>query len=113
MHPIYNFLSHSTFTYNEVIGIALNGVPIYPGRNKNFYDFISPEAYGTHITPTKSAVDLCLGELDGNLYHYRSYSPCIFYNQMADIAMMCSSDSSCSSGYEEYLAQYDTTDNGL
>jgi len=50
---------------------------------------------------------VCLGELDVSIYHYRSFSPCIFNSIVNGLAMYCSQDGPCSEGYTHYLAAYD------
>lgn len=104
----YLFTSYSTFAYDEVIGIAINGVPIYPGRNKELYDYMSPKAYGSNNSPQKSNIDVCLGEIDGNLYHYRGYAPCMFDNVLDYISLMCTDELTCVKGYPLYLNGFDT-----
>lgn len=106
----YKFTSYSNFAFNEVIGIALNGVPIYPGRNKDLYDYLQPKAYPADTNALQASnVDICLGEIDGSLYHYRGYSPCILGSILNDLAMLCSANQGCSNGYHKYLEYYDSS----
>lgn len=51
MPSSYQQTSYSSFSYDEVIGVALNGVPIYPSRDSELYDFIQPQAYGFNTSP--------------------------------------------------------------
>jgi hypothetical protein len=56
----------------NVVGIALNGVPIYGGFDReNQYDAIDDPSSNYNL-------DQCLGNISPNgIYHYYGYSPCI------------------------------------
>lgn len=61
-----------------IVGIALNGVPIYTGVAENQYDPFYPKAYGGLLNPEPLDIDACLGNADlSSFYKYYSMSPCI------------------------------------
>ncbi len=58
----------------QVVGISVNGVPIYTGVDKSGVDPLSHGRKNSQII-----FDKCLGNLDSSsLYNYLSFSPCIF-----------------------------------
>lgn len=82
---------------SSVVGIALNGVPIFAGVSELGFDALYPKTYkGSAATPIK--VDYCMGNNDyTSFYHYYSMSPCIFDGTIKSLPLgkSCDSDSSC------------------
>ena len=63
---------------NQIVGVALNGVPIYTGTSELRYDAFNPKGYGIYKNPKPINVDICLGSLSNSgFYKYYSYSPCM------------------------------------
>ena len=72
------FVKHSGNT-DGIVGIALNGVPIYSGTSELGFDAFFPKSYGKFVNPKRIETDLCLGSAEyGNFYKYYGFSPCIF-----------------------------------
>ncbi len=62
---------------DHVVGIALNGVPIFSGTSELGFDAYAPQSY-KGLSPKSIPADLCLGNNDyTTFYHYYSNSPCI------------------------------------
>lgn len=62
-----------------IVGISLNGVPIYSGTSELGFDAFYPKSYGRFVNPRKVDTDLCLGSAElSSYYKYYSFSPCIF-----------------------------------
>ncbi|TNV79542.1 hypothetical protein FGO68_gene10160 [Halteria grandinella] len=78
--------------YTNIVGIALTGVPISAGANRQNWDPLFPL-----FQNVKSTIDACLGDVDETGYHYLANSPCIQSpllraNESID---MCSSNTLC------------------
>eukprot|EP00347_Sterkiella_histriomuscorum_P009381 403341427 len=74
---IYEYKSYSGTT-QRVVGITLNGIPLFQGTSELQYDAFFPKSYGLYRFPKTIDVDLCLGSSQySSFYHYYSYSPCI------------------------------------
>lgn len=91
----------STFNFNDVVGITLNGVFIYAATAlPNSIDPLSPRNWGTNAAlstaPVADNVDLCLGTAIGSqVYHYFSFSACIYDSPISQVASYCNSNPSC------------------
>ena len=76
-------LSGST---DGIVGIALNGVPIYAGTSELGFDAFFPRAFGRYVNPRRAETDLCLGSAEhSSFYKYYSFSPCIYDSTAAHI----------------------------
>ena len=74
----HKFIKHSGTTDN-IVGITLNGLPIYSGTSEFGYDAYFPKSYGKNTNPRAVDVDACLGSTEhSGFYKYYSFSPCIF-----------------------------------
>lgn len=64
---------------DKLMGIAIDGVPIYSALGPGGYDMLNPSGAFTHLSPL--AVDQCGGTYgptpDGVRYHYRSIPSCV------------------------------------
>ena len=80
------FVKHSGNT-DGIVGIALNGVPIYSGTSELGFDAFFPKSYsGRFSTPKRVETDLCLGSAEyGGYYKYYGFSPCIFETEQASV----------------------------
>lgn len=81
-------------TTDDIVGIALNGVPIMRSLSELNYDAYFPIAYSTFKSPLSVATDACLGNNDyASFYHYYSFSPCIYPStpKSATTASTCNS----------------------
>ena len=77
------FVKHSGNT-DGIVGIALNGVPIYAGTSELSYDAFFPKSYGKFTNPKRIETDICLGSAEyGGYYKYYGFSPCIFETEAA------------------------------
>ena len=77
------FIKHSGNT-DGIVGIALNGVPIYSGTSELGYDAFYPKSYGKFVNPKRVETDLCLGSTEySDFYKYYGFSPCIFETEQA------------------------------
>ncbi len=68
---------------DRIVGVAFNGVPIFPASGEKMFDPLFPSSYDSVNISSTYAFDVCLGNNDYiSWYHYYSYSPCIQGNQI-------------------------------
>ena len=66
---------------DRVVGIAINGVPLFGGNSETGLDPFFPAFVGQSRAQTMINVDECMGSYRySSFYHYYSYSPCILNN---------------------------------
>lgn len=90
---------------SEYVGVTFNGVLIHTAFSDFGFDGISPKLWGTHKTFRNITLDQCLGtsyQLRGNVYHYQSFSPCIFTNQIQTQSGVCKNLTSCKKDPVQY-----------
>lgn len=90
---------------NQVVGIAFNGVLIYSSTSDLLMDVFNAKAWANNTKPILVNVDLCLGSSFSQVlpfYHYSSFSPCIFTNQIQQISGVCRNTSACAGKPLEY-----------
>lgn len=84
------------------VGVALNGVLIYPGAH-NGQNAFNPVVG----TPLNYTVDHCLGYADSSAgyptYRYYSYSPCILTNTLkSSNPYLCGGNTDCKAELLDY-----------
>jgi hypothetical protein len=73
------FFKNYSGDIDHIVGIAINGVPIFSGVSTLGYDPYGPKLYGSSGTLLGIDPDHCLGDNDyETFYHYYSFSPCIW-----------------------------------
>jgi hypothetical protein len=98
-------------TIDKVVGIALNGVPIFFGTSELGFDVFKPKSYNGQSAKSVP-VDLCLGNNDyTRYYHYYTNSPCILPGtQKAAVAGgLCTDDTNCNTNKTKFIVAARTT----
>ena len=65
----------------NMVGVAINGVPMFNGNGPSNTDFFYPQSWEGSISSNAVNVglDACLGYIDDdNIYHYWFLPPCVF-----------------------------------
>eukprot|EP00347_Sterkiella_histriomuscorum_P024256 403331763 len=102
---VYEYKGYSGTT-QRVVGIALNGVPLFQGTSELQYDSLYPKSYGLYRFPKVVDVDICLGSSQySSFYHYYSYSPCILGTTFKSNAksVLCANVTSCKNDLVTYM----------
>lgn len=61
-----------------IVGIAINGLPIFAGASGDKVDPYYPKAWSGSTKTTAETVDACIGHPQGDgLYHYHMLPPCL------------------------------------
>lgn len=101
----YSYTEHSGTDVDKIVGIALNGVPIFSGVSELGMDAYAAASYNG-VKATNIAPDYCLGDNSHtSFYHYYTMSPCILSGALksSPTAKSCNSDTTCKSDKETYL----------
>lgn len=102
---IYEYTGNNANS-NGIVGIALNGVPIYTGTSELKYDAFYPKGYSLYKNPKIVNADLCMGAVStAGFYKYYAYSPCIFNYELkyASSRGLCADQALCSEDLEGYI----------
>eukprot|EP00347_Sterkiella_histriomuscorum_P018009 403347133 len=103
-----NSLPNHCFRKN-IVGIAINGVPIYTGSSEYDNDAFFPASYGVNSVPPSLEIDTCLGSIGSSkYYHYYSFSNCIFPSSHSTLLTqsLCKNLQDCSSDPMAYSIQF-------
>lgn len=99
------YYEYSGNNVDQIVGIALNGVPFFSGVSELGMDAFKPNKYNG-VKAKAIAPDSCLGDSTyTQFYHYYSASPCILDGAWKENpeGSTCKSDSSCSSDMLTYM----------
>lgn len=64
LDPSTNFISYAwddSSAVDDIVGVAINGVPIRQSFSDDGYDPINPRAFGVNVDPVAVPIDDCLG----------------------------------------------------
>eukprot|EP00347_Sterkiella_histriomuscorum_P006962 403350773 len=102
---IYEYQGYSGIN-SKIVGITLNGVPLFHGSSELQYDAFFPKSYGLYRFPKGVDIDTCLGSAQySSFYHYYSFSPCIIPTDFKTTAIsaLCSQTASCKDDLIKYM----------
>ena len=97
-----------------MVGIAINGVPIFGGNSPNNMDYFYPLQWDGGLTTTiDTKLDACLGAIDKDqMYHYSFLTPCLISTDLVDTSKYCEDIDECKADMASYaLTLYDINAN--
>lgn len=105
------YTAHSGTNIAKIVGVALNGVPIFSGVSELGMDAYSPKSYNG--AKAKSiAPDFCMGDTEyTTFYHYYTMSPCILEGSLKSQpgGKACTDDTTCKSSKTTYILKAKTS----
>jgi hypothetical protein len=109
------YVENSGTDVDKIVGVALNGVPIFSGVSELGMDAYAPKSYNG-ASKKEIAPDYCMGDTQyTTFYHYYSMSPCIFDGSLKSLpgAYACSADATCKSDKKTYILKAKTSQKTL
>lgn len=91
-------------TISSMVGIAINGVPIFNGNSPQNMDYFYPKEWeGSNNQLVSAKLDGCLGAIESdNMYHYWFLPPCLIDSDHYQTTKYCEDIPECNEDMRIY-----------